>query len=518
MNMNRSSRNLIDLQTRTNANLKIPIPKTSWKTRVGFPLLLLGTTLGLFLWVGYETLIPSIPVQVAPVVPKQVQGSKAQTTVVQAAGWVEADPYLIHITALTDGIVQEVYVLEGSFVKKGQLLVQMIEEDARLELRRAEAILLNKQAELELAQAEERSAQIQWAYLTERKRALIVAKAQVEETKAMIKKANADVLAEHFLLKKAESDYVRTVPLIKENAASKADLVESETLYLAQKAKWESATHSLEILQETLKRLEAEAEASEEVLRLKNEEQRILGQAQAKIKMAQASITLAEAERDEKKLQLQRMRIESPVDGVVVKRYVEPGSKILKMADEPHSMHLFSLYDPKRLQIRVDVPLADVAFIEPQQLAEVVVEVLPDTVFSGHVTRLIHEANIQKNTLEVKVALENPRSEIRPEMLARVKFLAKSQKIASAEEIRESLFVRIEAIQSGTGKSFLWVLKNYDGRFGTATKREIHLGPSRQEGWIELLEGVYMGDLTILNPPETLKEGTRLRVDGERSF
>ncbi|MEK7484806.1 MAG: efflux RND transporter periplasmic adaptor subunit [Planctomycetota bacterium] len=512
--MTNSSRNLLDLQPLSKIQNPIPKPPFSWKTRILLPFSLFGITISLFLFVGVETFLPAISVRIAPVIPKQVQGGQTQTALVQAAGWIEPDPYMVHITALADGIVSHIYVLEGQSVQKDQLLVQMIEEDAQLEFRRVEANLLAKKADLEFAQAEEKAAQINWDHLTDRKRATSVAKAQVEETKSMIKKANAEILVEQALLKKTESDYQRTVLLIKENAASQSDLIETEALYLAQKAKWEVATRHVEVLQETLKRLEIESSATEELLRLKNEEQRTLEQAHAKVKLAQSAITSAEVDRDEKMLHLQRMQIRSPMDGMIVKRYVEPGSKVLRMVDDSHSMHLISLYDPKKLQVRVDVPLADVAFIQPEQSAEIIVEVLPDIKFSGKVTRIIHEANIQKNTLEVKVALQEPRSELRPEMLARVKFLAQKNP-TKTEESRESLFVRTEALQS-SGTS-LWVLKNYDGHYGFASKREVRTGNPLPDGWIEILEGVQMGDLIILSPPSNLKEGSRIRVDSEFS-
>ena len=42
------------------------------------------------------------------------------------------------------------------------------------------------------------------------------------------------------------------------------------------------------------------------------------------------------------------------------------------------------------------------------QKAKVVVGVLPDRTFDGEVTRIVHEADIQKNTLQVKVAITDP--------------------------------------------------------------------------------------------------------------
>jgi multidrug resistance efflux pump len=102
------------------------------------------------------------------------------------------------------------------------------------------------------------------------------------------------------------------------------------------------------------------------------------------------------------------MEIRSPIDGMVMSRLTEPGSKVVVISDNPGSARVLSVYDPRKLQVRVDVPLAETGKVGVGQQADIVVDVLPDRNFSGTVTRVLHEANIQKNTLEVKVAIENP--------------------------------------------------------------------------------------------------------------
>jgi len=55
----------------------------------------------------------------------------------QASGWVEPDPYTIHVSALINGVVDQVHVLEGQSVKKGELLATLIDTDAQLHLQEA---------------------------------------------------------------------------------------------------------------------------------------------------------------------------------------------------------------------------------------------------------------------------------------------------------------------------------------------------------------------------------------------
>ena len=70
-----------------------------------------------------------------------VDATKEATVLFQASGWIEPDPYPTRVPSLYDGIVDEVFILEGDTVKKGQKLVSLINDDARLALKFAQAQL-----------------------------------------------------------------------------------------------------------------------------------------------------------------------------------------------------------------------------------------------------------------------------------------------------------------------------------------------------------------------------------------
>src|SRR5687768_4009427 len=47
----------------------------------------------------------------------------------QASGWIEPDPLPVKATALIDGVVDQVHVLEGQSVKQGDPLATLIDAD-----------------------------------------------------------------------------------------------------------------------------------------------------------------------------------------------------------------------------------------------------------------------------------------------------------------------------------------------------------------------------------------------------
>ena len=135
-------------------------PPATAKRRLGVWLLPLAILLGfalLFALLFRDRLLPARSVEVVPAVGIEeamvsvpvVKGAEG-ALLFQASGWVEPDPLPIKATALTDGIVDEVHVLEGELVKKGDLLATLIGDDTRLERDAMAAKLADMRASLRM--------------------------------------------------------------------------------------------------------------------------------------------------------------------------------------------------------------------------------------------------------------------------------------------------------------------------------------------------------------------------------
>jgi HlyD family secretion protein len=492
----------------------VPTPKFPWMTRVVIPGLILVTLLALLGYAMQDAILPARAVKVVPVVVKTgVAGSTdrsgAPTATVQAPGWVEADPYPIAVSALADGIVKEMLALEGQSVKAGDVVARLVDDDAKLALARAEADAADKQARAEAAQRT-------WDHPVDRVRAVAVADATVAESKAALEKLNAEVAVESARLVSLKLEAERLAESYKTRATSEIESVRAQQQYEAQKAVLDSTRASRPVLEAQLAQREAESVAAKENLRLRIDEARMLAE-------AKAQLALSIAARDEARLRLSRMEVRSPADGIVMQRLAEPGAKFMVGMDDPRSAQAVRLYDPKRLQVRVDVPLADAAKVGVGQSATVVVGVLPDRSFNGRVSRIVNEADIQKNTLQVKVAIADPSPELKPEMLARVRF-----EIGGAQAGRDGattqptaaragaqvVFAPIDLIHRTGDTAMAWVV---DPRRGVATHRTIQLGNVQQDGWVAVTTGLMPGDQLIADN-DGLRDGQRIRVVGEATL
>ena len=170
-----------------------------------------------------------------------------------------------------------------------------------------------------------------------------------------------------------------------------------------------------------------------------------------------------------------------------------------------------TLYDPQVLQVRADVRLEDVPLVTPGQPVVIETPSSPETI-RGEVLYATSSASVQKNTLEVKVALHDPPPTIRPEMLVAATFLAPDQQGQSAEETeRERLLVPRELVESADGASSVWVADPD----GVARRQPVRLGRAGTAELVEVLDGLAPTDRLIAGGRNGLADGDRITITGE---
>ena len=231
----------------------------------------------------------------------------------------------------------------------------------------------------------------------------------------------------------------------------------------------------------------------------------------------------ADAERAMRALILERTKVRAPIAGVVMARLAVPGMIGGGMQD---GKPLIELYDPSQLQVRADVPLADAGRIAIGDRAEVTVDVLPDRTFRAEIIRVVHQADIAKNTVQAKVRIIDPDPALKPEMLARVKLFPQvsgsgngstssskdADPAANSNAGQESFWVREDCVDtSSTPPSVLLIAGLADGR-GTIERRAIGSIGEAERGWRPVASGLRAGDMAVRAPLTAPTPGTRVRV------
>ncbi len=173
---------------------------------------------------------------------------------------------------------------------------------------------------------------------------------------------------------------------------------------------------------------------------------------------------------------------------------------------------VITMYQPEKLQVRVDVRFEDLPQIQRGQPVQIESPAVP-TPLQGTVLFLSSLADIQKNTLEVKVAIEDSPEVIKPEMLVDVTFLA-PERPGATKVTSESvhLFVPKNLIQEDANTSYVWVA---DQTARVARKTPVETGSRGSRNLIEITAGLTETSKLIAAPDPQLQDQDRILVTGE---
>jgi HlyD family secretion protein len=231
-------------------------------------------------------------------------------------------------------------------------------------------------------------------------------------------------------------------------------------------------------------------------------------------RLATARTSLAEAQ-----LALARTVIRAPIDGIVLERFVHPGSKRMAAMDDPNSASIVSLFNPQELQVRVDVPLAEAARLHVGQPTRIASAILPGQTFPGHVTRIVGQADLQRNTLQAKVRIDEPDPRMRPDILCRVEFWSHEDAVSPAAQQHEvphegsgrhRLWMPTAALDGSPAENQqVWVVNPMDQ---TVEQRSVRLGQTTRGAYRLVLDGVRANETVVTSAQKTLTTGRRVTL------
>lgn len=508
--------NLKELAVRRDASTNSLEPRRHFLSRYILPGILVAGFLGLTGWAVRDSWLPRKPVRVIPVHASVSQIRTAGTPLFKAAGWIEPRPTPIRVAALAPGVVEALLVVEDQVVEAGEPIARLVSRDAELAVEQAEAAERMRKAETNEAQSVLTEARTNLEHPT--KLQLAVAEADAElaavETELtslpkQLKRAEARrALAKtDWEAKSANRESIQ--PLLLARAQSELTSAEAEVEELTQRGP------ALERQREALSRKQAVAAKR---LELKTEELRALAAAEAHFASFEAQWHEAQSRATEARLRLERMTIRAPVSGRVLSLIANPGSQLMtgpSQMESRDSNTVVTMYQPDRMQVRVDVRFEDLPRVGRDQPVQIKSPAWPE-VIPGRVLFLTSFANVQKNTLAVKVAIESPPSVLKPEMLVDVTFIAPERADVTKSEDRQEyqLFLPTEVVETTPDGSSVWIA---DLSSRIARRQPVELGTIRTATMVQITSGLTVGSRVISEGRGGLQEGDRIDVQGEDS-
>jgi len=462
-------------------------------------------------WAAWDVLFPAKSVTVVTVIASQAEVQLEGTPLFKAAGWIEPRPTPVRVAALAIGVVQELKVVEDQLVTKNQPVAELIKDDARLAHNRA-------LADLKLRQAERDEAQAALTAATTRLEQPVHLTAALGEAEALLAKSETQLQNLPFELRRAQA--AAKVARIDYDGKREAEGVVAGVVLDQARSAFESAQALVDELMDRstfLKKEQAALTRRRDALRTQLElladEIQAQQQAAARIQAATARIEQAEVAVAETKLRLDRMTVRSPIDGRVFRLIGHPGASIgrgmTQMAGHDGST-IVTLYRPEMLQVRVDVRFEDIPHVSLGQPVQIENPALKSPL-KARVLFISSEADIQKNTLQVKVEIPEPPAVFKPEMLVDVTFLAPRQTrpAPAGPQATLRLFLPQELVHQTEQGTFVWLA---DQSAGVARKKIVKTGRVTANGLLQITDGLTVSSRVIDQGSAGLQDGDRIRV------
>ncbi len=214
----------------------------------------------------------------------------------------------------------------------------------------------------------------------------------------------------------------------------------------------------------------------------------------------QAKANLAAAEANVRRLeQLEGFKeVYAPFTGVLTRRNVDPGALINAGAQAP-GRELFDIARIDTLRVFTSVPQAYATFIKVGEETNITLQELPGQKFPARIARTADAIDPSSRTLLTEVDVPNPEGELLPGSLGEVHFAVGSNVDRVTVPVNAMLF-RAQGPQVAV--------------IGPNNRVELrHLSIGRDYGTtLEVLGGLSILDLIVVNPPDSLEDGQQVNV------
>ena len=418
-------------------------------------LLLLGVAVVLALAaLGYVFLFSSTKTISAAPVRVETGAASAGESVLSASGYVVAH-HKIAVGAKVMGRVAWIGVEKGDAVQSGQVLVRLEASEFVAQVNQAKANLAAAQAQLDRLRTGSRPE-------------------EKLKDKAAVMQAEAN-------LKNAEAEYQRTDSLFRSGVASKAEYDRA----LAQR---DSAMATVQAARQSSTMTD-------------------IGPRKEEITAAAATVNQMKAALDYANTQLAATEIKAPVTGTVLARSVEPGEMVSPSAfgGSGARTSVVDLADLTDLQVELDISQTEFARLKPSQRAEIIPEAYPNLRFTGFIEEIAPEANRAKSTVQIKVKVENPNEQLRPEMNARVNFLS-DKPASTGDKPVARVLVPKTAVVKADNSSHVFVVKG-----NKVEQRTIRTGDEQGDAYV-VLDGLSGNETVAIAGVDKLRDGDRVKV------
>ncbi|MCC7236433.1 MAG: efflux RND transporter periplasmic adaptor subunit [Bryobacterales bacterium] len=279
---------------------------------------------------------------------------------------------------------------------------------------------------------------------------------------------------------------------------SELDVVRAQSEVARAQAAYDIAKLSLNRIQAAAKarpELIAQQELDTSEARYRESEAQ-LATVKANLAALRQQVQVSSAGSSRVKTMLSYLRIVAPFNGIVTRRFADPGAMIQAgTASQTQAMPVVRIAQVDRLRLVLPVPESIVSRIRTGNPVEVRVDSL-QRVFQGRVSRFSGQLKTSTRTMETEVDIDNGSGLIRPGMYGYATLVLESR--------AKTLAVPIQSVNRGLNTTVLVVKPD-----GVLEERPVRIGMETPH-FLEVLDGIQEGELVVLGSKPGMKPGLRV--------
>ncbi len=198
-------------------------------------------------------------------------------------------------------------------------------------------------------------------------------------------------------------------------------------------------------------------------------------------------------DRDEVGLKFERAPIESPIEGIIGRVYVDIGTNVNMQTPVALVVNM------DKVKIGLEIPEKYLPKISLGQEASIFVDAYPSEEFKGTVTKISPVVDLATRTAAIEIVVDNQDHRLKSGMFAKTKLIIETRKNIAT--------ILKEAIIGNDPDTYVYVVKD-----NKAILRKVSLGV-RQGPYYEVKQGLEEGDLVVVMGQQKLYENSPVRVE-----
>lgn len=213
----------------------------------------------------------------------------------------------------------------------------------------------------------------------------------------------------------------------------------------------------------------------------------------SEMRNTEVKVTNARYDVENGKINLGKMNITAPFDGVIVDLpHYTDGVRV------EQGKPIVSLMDYARMYMDINLPESAISYVDREQPVYITHYTLPNDTIKGIISELSPAISTETRTFKGKILIQNEALKLRPGMFVKADIVV--------DKADSSIIIPKNVIQSNRRRKYVYIVEK-----NTAILRELKTGLEDDKN-IQILNGLKENDNLVVRGFETLKENSKVKV------